>query len=48
MSRKARDAMVKLREVSMRLGGAQYVKKRSNEAVPCEVFILSSYLKLLV
>uniref|UniRef100_A0A914H2U2 C2H2-type domain-containing protein n=1 Tax=Globodera rostochiensis TaxID=31243 RepID=A0A914H2U2_GLORO len=36
MSRKARDVMVKLREVSMRLGGAQYFKKRSNEAIPCE------------
>ncbi|KAL3089174.1 hypothetical protein niasHT_021118 [Heterodera trifolii] len=36
MSRKARDVMIKLREVSMRLGGAQYFKKRSNEAISCE------------
>ena len=31
--------MIKLREVSMRLGGAQYFKKKSNEAVLCEVLL---------
>uniref|UniRef100_A0A915LT98 C2H2-type domain-containing protein n=1 Tax=Meloidogyne javanica TaxID=6303 RepID=A0A915LT98_MELJA len=35
-SRRQREDMIKLREVSMRLGGAQYFKKKSNEAVLCE------------
>lgn len=36
-SRKQREEMSKLREVSMRLGGAQYFKKKSTESVACEV-----------
>jgi hypothetical protein len=36
-SRRQKEDMIKLREVSMRLGGAQYFKKKSNEAVLCEV-----------
>lgn len=37
-SRKQREEMSKLREVSMRLGGAQYFKKKSTESVACEVY----------
>ncbi|KAI1713375.1 Zinc finger, C2H2 type family protein [Ditylenchus destructor] len=35
-SRKQKEEMAKLREVSMRLGGAQYFKKKSSEAIRCE------------
>jgi hypothetical protein len=35
-SRKQKEEMAKLREISMRLGGAQYFKKKSTEAVNCE------------
>ncbi|KAL3101906.1 hypothetical protein niasHS_003315 [Heterodera schachtii] len=36
MAQKARDEMIKLREVSKRLGGAQYFRKRGNESTFCE------------
>jgi hypothetical protein len=36
-SRKQRAEMAKLREVSMRIGGAMYFKKRSSDSVLCEV-----------
>jgi hypothetical protein len=35
-SKKRRAEMAKLREVSMRIGGAMYFKKRSSDAVFCE------------
>jgi len=35
-SRKQKEEMAKLREVSMRIGGAQYFKKRSTDAIACE------------
>lgn len=40
-SRKQKEEMSKLREISMRLGGAQYFKKKSTESVPCEVSFFS-------
>lgn len=36
-SRLRRKEMVRLREVSMKVGGAQYFKKKINEAAHCEV-----------
>lgn len=36
-SKLKRKEMAKLREISMRLGGAQYFKKRFNEAAHCQV-----------
>jgi hypothetical protein len=35
-SKKQKEEMVKLREISMHLGGGQYFKKRGSEIVTCE------------
>lgn len=47
-SRKQKQEMAKLREVSMRIGGAMYFKKRSSEQVYCEVSILTLLVDIFI
>lgn len=47
-SKLKRKEMAKLREISMRLGGAQYFKKRFNEAAHCQVIFHCNKFKFKI